>query len=413
MQEKEVIPPDTYIYVEPESSPGYIVGQTPGPYIGEHSRSLYMRFGARVAFLGIDARTERTRKQVNFPETYDLIFDKVSAELAASASTIKHLIVLLGIPIAYPRLQWLENLLTSPLVAPIRLLNKRFGFGGNLFNNFDGQIDILDDLDDHYTSRHHKKERKELILRLQHLAATHSVRVTILSGDVHQAATGRFYTNPKLETLPERDHRYMVNVISSAITNKPPPVAVANFLAKRNFIHHLDESTDETLLGMFDRDPDASQGPTAGRTNKYTMPSRNYAIITETETAAEDPQDTQNSHTTPMNGHADGHATGPSGPSNERHHIFHNGHYPLSVGEEGAGTRHPAASGLGAGSLSGGLDVCIKVEIDHSDAEGRTRGYGFSSEWFPFLSYSLGEGTLLTHGIVPALENPASPKVRK
>lgn len=28
------------------------------PYVAEHSRSIYARLGARVAFFGIDARTE-------------------------------------------------------------------------------------------------------------------------------------------------------------------------------------------------------------------------------------------------------------------------------------------------------------------------------------------------------------------
>ena len=58
-----------------------------------------------MALMGIDARTERTRHQVNYPETYDLIFDRVRKELGAAASSpqpVKHLILLLGIPIAYP-----------------------------------------------------------------------------------------------------------------------------------------------------------------------------------------------------------------------------------------------------------------------------------------------------------------------
>jgi hypothetical protein len=32
-----------------------------------------------------------------------------------------------------------------------------------LFNEFDGQVDLLDDLDDHYTARQHKRERKMLV----------------------------------------------------------------------------------------------------------------------------------------------------------------------------------------------------------------------------------------------------------
>ncbi len=66
---------------------------------------MFARLGARIAFLGIDARTERTRHQVNYPDTYDAIFTRLKHELADAASDgrpIRHLILLLGIPIAYP-----------------------------------------------------------------------------------------------------------------------------------------------------------------------------------------------------------------------------------------------------------------------------------------------------------------------
>lgn len=58
-----------------------------------------------MAMLGIDARTERTRHQVNYPETYKLLYQRLGDELQAAANSeqpIEHLILLLGIPIAYP-----------------------------------------------------------------------------------------------------------------------------------------------------------------------------------------------------------------------------------------------------------------------------------------------------------------------
>lgn len=48
---------------------------------------------------------QRTRHQVNYPETYKLIFARLRQELSDAASSgrpIQHLILLLGIPIAYP-----------------------------------------------------------------------------------------------------------------------------------------------------------------------------------------------------------------------------------------------------------------------------------------------------------------------
>ncbi len=159
----------TFVLSETEDSI-WIIGKRPGPYIKERSRNVYTRLGRRMALIGIDGRTERTRHQINHPDTYNEIFSRLSSEIAASHSDIKHVIVLIGVPIAYPRLMWLENMLTSPLVAPLRLMNKRFGFAGSFFNHFDGNVEILDDLDDHYTAHQHKKERKNLIIRLQDIA---------------------------------------------------------------------------------------------------------------------------------------------------------------------------------------------------------------------------------------------------
>lgn len=351
---------NTFVLENQEEDDSWIVGQSPGPYVEEKSRNLYMRLGRRIAFIGVDARTERTRHQVNYQDTYDLIFSRLEREVAAANGDLKHLIVLLGVPIAYPRLAWLENILSSPVIAPIRLLNKRFGFAGGLFNQFDGQVDLLDDLDDHYTAHQHKKERKMFIVRLQEFAKAHSIRVTILGGDVHLAAIGRFYSNPKLGVPAGSDHRFIVNIVSSAITNKPPPKAVANLLAQRNKLHHLDEHTDETLMAFFDQQPGGVEKSASW--NKVTMPSRNFACITENDALPTDPE---------ASGAANGYA--PKQPAKD-------GHSPLHKGEEDVGTMHPAADGIGLSSMYGGLDVSIKVEIDPQNREGAAQGYGFSSK---------------------------------
>lgn len=355
---------NTYVLENQVEDDCWIMGKRPGPYVEERSRSLYMRFGKRIGFVGLDARTERTRHQVNYPDTYDEIFARLEHEVTAANGDLKHLVVLLGVPIAYPRLAWLENILTSPVIAPVRLLNKRFGVAGSFFNDFDGQVDLLDDLDDHYTARQHKRERKMFIQRLQEFARVHSVRVTILGGDVHLAAVGRFYSNPKTNVAGENDHRFIVNIVSSAITNKPPPKTVANLLARRNKIHHLDRDTDETLMPIFDKQPGGHEKSASW--NKVTMPSRNFACLTEIVAPA-------------VNG------TGPI-ESVKLDHLPKDGHHPLHKGEVDAGTTHAAADGFtNTSSMDGGLDVAIRVEIDPKDRNGTTEGYGFSSK----LSFSL------------------------
>ncbi|KAI2472117.1 hypothetical protein F4781DRAFT_30064 [Annulohypoxylon bovei var. microspora] len=361
-------------YVRPQAfDSSYIIGSRPGPYVAQHSMNMFSKLGARIAFMGIDARIERTRHQVNYEETYDLIFNRVKEELAAAASAgqpFRHLILLLGIPIAYPRLTWLENVFSSPLIAPVKFLNRRFGFGGGVFNHFDGSVDLLDDLDDHYTARTHKKERNALVHRLQGVCADASVRLTILGGDVHLAALGRFYSNPNLHIPVEKDHRYIVNVISSAIVNKPPPAAIANLLASRNKIHHLDPDTDETLLALFDKDPGNSNKTRSS--NNVTMPSRNFAMLTENS----------------PNNRGDA-ANGTEESADANKFDGKNGHSFLSQGEFGAGTKHKAADIERHGkSNDGGLDVCIRVEIDQHDKEGKTELYGLT---IPALDYEAGK----------------------
>ena len=256
--------------VEEES---WVLGASPGPYINELSRSVFLDMGQHVKFLGIDCRTERTRDEIVSQETYDILFDRCEQELVRGET--KHLIVLLGVPIAYPRLNFLENVLTSRVMDPVKAVG-RIGLLGGFVNKFDGGVEILDDLDDHWTAKHHKGERNWLIQELQSFAAEKSVRITILGGDVHLGAIGQFYTPRKLGIAKDKDHRYMPNVISSAIVNTPPPTVMADILNRRNKVHHLDAGTDEDLIPMFDYDVNGNK-----RNNKCLLPRRNYCTIRE------------------------------------------------------------------------------------------------------------------------------------
>jgi len=58
---------------------------------------------------------------------------------------------------------------------------------------------------------------------LQSLALLKKLRVTFLSGDVHCAAVGllKTYSPGGRDMDPKLDHRYMLNVVSSAIVNTP------------------------------------------------------------------------------------------------------------------------------------------------------------------------------------------------
>lgn len=161
-------------------------------------------------------------------------------------------------------------------MEPIKALARQGLLGKKLLNHMDGGVEILDDLDDHWTAKHHKDERNWLIQELQDLAAEKSVRVTILGGDVHLAAIGQFYSNPQLGLAKDHDFRYMPNVISSAIVNTPPPDKLADLLNKRNKVHHLDAETDEDMIPIFTRDVNMKP-----RNNKRLLNRRNWCSIRE------------------------------------------------------------------------------------------------------------------------------------
>ncbi|KAI0391292.1 hypothetical protein F5Y17DRAFT_17687 [Xylariaceae sp. FL0594] len=254
-----------------EAEPSWCLGKERGPYIKELSRSLFISLGAGVALLAVDTRAERTRDEVVSELTWKGLMDRCYAQIAKHKT--KHLLVLLGVPIAYPRLVWLETILTSRLMDPIKALGK-FGLLRNFLNNFDGGVEVLDDLDDHWTAKNHKHERQLVIEDLQDLAADKSVRVTILSGDVHLAAVGQFYSNPKLRIPKHHDFRYMPNIISSAIANTPPPDLMADVLNKRNKVHHFDKETEEDMIPLFTHGVDGKS-----RNNKHLLPHRNWCSI--------------------------------------------------------------------------------------------------------------------------------------
>lgn len=91
-----------------ETEPTWILGTQPGPFIQELSRSVFTHLGRSVAFLGLDCRTERMNDEVVSRETYDKVFDRLDRDIIKGET--KHLIVLVGVPMAYPRMVWLENL---------------------------------------------------------------------------------------------------------------------------------------------------------------------------------------------------------------------------------------------------------------------------------------------------------------
>lgn len=279
---------------EPEylSDPLWILSKQKGLFIKEQSHSVFMRLGSEISLLGIDCRTERRLAQIVLDSTYSLIFLRLQAEIDQAPET-KHLLVMLGVPILYPRLVWLERIFTSALLKPIRGLATRGIMAKGMVNQFDGAVEVLDDLNDHWCSANHKRERNKLVKSLMEFGAKNGVRITILSGDVHLCCFGRMKTkfhhhphghllsvdekieqNKDVTENPEYDPRLMFNVTSSAIINAPPPDAMAGLLNKRSGIHHYDRYTDEDIVPLFTYNPDGS-----ARENHQFLNKRNWSDL--------------------------------------------------------------------------------------------------------------------------------------
>lgn len=289
------ISPEEKAHNSIEAEPSWILSKGNGPFMQQKNHSNYIRLGKEISMVGIDCRTERKLKEIVKPSTYDVIFKRLEEEIK-KAPDVKHLLVMLGVPILYPRLVWLEWLLTSSILRPIRALAERGVVNKGLVNEFDGGVEVLDDLNDHWCSKNHKKERNLLLKRLLEFGAIHGVRITILSGDVHLACIGRLKSkvhhhlhthalknidpeeleqhNVDVLQNPHQDPRLIFNVISSAIVNTPPPDAMATLLNKRAGIHHYNKVTDEDILPIFLTNTDGSK-----RVNHQFLNQRNWSDL--------------------------------------------------------------------------------------------------------------------------------------
>ncbi|KAF8803514.1 hypothetical protein BYT27DRAFT_7225881 [Phlegmacium glaucopus] len=252
-----------------------IIGE-PGPYVRYPSHSFLPRLGPQVYILLLDCRAERKKDQVCSPAQYQRVFDRLNN----LPPGVEHVIVQTGIPIAYPRMVFLEAALESrfnPLVALGR--SGSMGLSG-FVNKFNAEAELLDDLNDHWTARSHKKERNWLIEQLQNFARLKHIRVSFLSGDVHCSAVGVLKTlkgKHKTEVSPLTDHRYMVNVVTSAIVNTPPPNGVITMVSSlatkvHRTLHGTD--TDETMIPLFSKEPNGQP-----RKQKFIMGKRNWCSV--------------------------------------------------------------------------------------------------------------------------------------
>lgn len=197
---------------------------------------------------------------------------------------------------------------------PMSLLAKNTSIGGGFLNKFNKEAEcvfytprnvtvadsqsprrLLDDLNDHWTSSNHKKERNWLIEQLQILSQETIMRVSFLSGDVHCAGVAVFHSTKHVDPALDPKHmmqvrhrralhqiqptdNFVAQIVSSAIVNTPPPVPVIMMTATlgkktHKTLHHI--HTDEDLLPHFPIDTDGKK-----LNHPSIMNRRNYVIGT-------------------------------------------------------------------------------------------------------------------------------------
>ncbi|KAJ3064708.1 hypothetical protein HK102_008123 [Quaeritorhiza haematococci] len=246
-------------------------------YFGKAGSSFIRHFGKDVALLGVDGRMERTRDQIVSKESYELIFER----LQKLPRTVKHLVVLVGIPIIYPHLGAthaimgvMEDLNEGSSAGFFTSLLKATKLDDDLLNEF-GEVILTDDVKDHWCNPSHLPERKVFITRLQNLAQSRSIRISFISGDVHLCAAGRLFSNARDSKDPAKDHRYMVQIVSSAIVNAAPSDSVVKgLMAQTSEEYEFDEHTTEMMIPLFTVDVKGEEKP---ESNRKLYNRRNYA----------------------------------------------------------------------------------------------------------------------------------------
>ncbi|ORX99117.1 hypothetical protein K493DRAFT_213159 [Basidiobolus meristosporus CBS 931.73] len=239
-------------------------------YFGNRSYQMFKHLGPTTCLLALDTRSERLKHQIISRETWDMIFDVLNTQIPSSC---QHLIVGFGVPIVYPRLSIAESTLQG--ISASSLFQKTGAFP-QVMNAF-GEPELLDDLTDHWTAEPHMLERQIFVQRLQQVAQSKNVRVTFLAGDVHAGGAGYFATRG--QTIdPGRDHRYMVQIISSAIVNGPPPDMVVRVLHVSSSTYKFDENTEEQMIELFSQDVNGKS-----RMLKKILNRRNWCSIDPTD----------------------------------------------------------------------------------------------------------------------------------
>ncbi|GIL81801.1 hypothetical protein Vretifemale_10798 [Volvox reticuliferus] len=158
---------------------------------------------------------------------------------------IEHVVFVSTVPVVYPHVKVARTVLNLLKNGLLRCLLG--SLGAKQLNQF-GEPELMDDLDDHWSAPDHRDERRFLIEILQMLSKYRGCRVTLLSGDVHVCGAGKLISYPEpSEEMLRHDFRYMPQVISSAISNPPPPGGLITMLDFCSHGGRINRATRHTM----------------------------------------------------------------------------------------------------------------------------------------------------------------------
>lgn len=215
-----------------------------------------------VQLIVADMRTERSHNQVLGPETWKTLQLRLSQvpanERKHPGTGCQHLLFMSSVPVVHPKLSTAEAFMD--------------GFGS------DHVLDSsADDLKDHWTNDDHEGERKRLIETLLKVAKEKSLRVTIVSGDVHVAAWGVTYR----KDVEPKDNWAQIQQLTSTAVVHPSLVTVL----ERLFLHALNSVAKNKQLLDVNLVAEMMLFPGS---NRYMMAARNWLAI-ELDVGAGDP----------------------------------------------------------------------------------------------------------------------------
>lgn len=105
--------------------------------------------GPDIGMVALDCRGERTKYDVCRPKSYQIVFDELYRVMPP---TIKHLLIMTGVPLIYPRLTLFENAMEGASTFNLATLVGKTGAIGTVvsgqLNKWNGDPELLDDMND-------------------------------------------------------------------------------------------------------------------------------------------------------------------------------------------------------------------------------------------------------------------------